>query len=376
MMNRLFQMVIKEFRQMMRDPRSRFWIAVLPVAQILLYGYAATFELHHARMAMLDRDHSRESRELIARIVASGYFSTLPVEDSRQIHVAIERGQASLAMQILPGFSRRLHKGETAHIELITDGTDSNIALIALGYVSEIAAKYGGEFGQRNLLRLSPELMARIPKLGFAWRPWFNPDVKSRWFMVPGTIGALLLTSTLILAVFAIVREREAGTLEQLMVTPITPMEFILGKTIPAFIVSLVQLVLMMIIGPLWFRVPFHGAFAPLAVGTAIYVLSVLGIAVVLSTLASSQQQALIAAFFFMLPAILLSGFGWPIENMPVAMQWITYLDPLRYYLVIIRGCFLEGTGWKVLWPQMVAIAALASVLLAISIVRFHKSLE
>ncbi|HKN00446.1 MAG TPA: ABC transporter permease [Candidatus Binataceae bacterium] len=377
MLNRLRQMLIKEFIQLFRDPRARFGLIVPSILQILIYGYAATFELHHVRMAVLDQDHSYESRDLLSRFESNGHFQlTSTLTNWHQISDLIDHGKVTLAIQILPGFSELVRKGQTAPVQVILDGTNSNTALIALGYINEIANDYGQEYALSNLQRTAPAIAVHVPSVELARRPWYNPNLESQWFFVPGTIGSILLTSCLTLASFAIVREREVGTLEQVMVSPISRLEFILGKTIPFFLIAVCQMILIMFIGRLWFQVPFRGSYVLLGIGTTVFLLSILGVALLISTVSGTQQQAMIASFFFIMPAITLSGFSFPISSMPPLMQWLTYLDPLRFYLVIIRDSFLKGVEWGVVWSQIGALAIIATVLLGISVQRFHKSLD
>jgi ABC-2 type transport system permease protein len=377
MLNRLRQMIIKELIQLFRDPRARFGLLAPTVLQVLIYGYAASFELHHVRMAVLDLDRTYESRELLSRFESNGHFERAAVLANRhQIADLIDRGDVTLAIQILPGFAELLRKGQTAPVQVILDGTNSNTALIALGYINEIAGRYASEYARSMLMQKAPAIAVHLPTVELARRPWYNPNLESQWFFVPGTIGTVLLTSCLVMAAFAIVREREVGTLEQVMVSPITRFEFIVGKTLPFFLVAVVQMLVIMLIGRVWFQVPFRGSYGLLGVGTAVFLLSVLGVAILISTISSTQQQAMIAAFFFVTPAITLSGFTIPITSMPRALQWLTYLDPLRFYLVIIRDSFLKGDGWEVLGPQVIALVILATALLTVSVLRFHKSLD
>jgi ABC-2 type transport system permease protein len=377
MLNRLWQMLIKEMIQLFRDPRARFGLIAPSILQVLIYGYAATFELHHVRMAVLDQDHSYESRELLSRFESNGHFQlAATLTDRHQIANLIDQGKVTLAIQILPGFAELVRKGQTAPVQVILDGTNSNTALIALGYINEIANGFAQDYAHQNLMRTAPAIAVHMPNVELARRPWYNPNLESQWFFVPGTIGSVLMTSCLIMAAFAIVREREVGTLEQVMVSPITRFEFILGKTVPFFLIAVVQMILIMLVGRLWFEVPFHGSYMLLSVGTAAFLLSVLGAAVLISTVSSTQQQAMIAGFFFITPAITLSGFSFPISSMPSALQWLTYLDPLRFYLVIIRDSFLKGDGWGVLGSQIFALGVLATASLGIAVQRFHKSLD
>jgi ABC-2 type transport system permease protein len=376
MLERLRQILIKEFLQILRDPRGRFVLFVPLILQMLIFGYAATFELHRVPLAVLDLDHSYESRDLVSRFSSSSHFelSAAP-RDRHQLARLINDGSVSIAIQILPGFAEAMRKG-TGVVQVIADGSDSNTALVALGYLAQIAGDYSASYGRERILRTAPALLERMPSVSFDRRPWYNEDLNSRWFFVPGVIGDLLTVSVLSLAAFGIVRERELGTLEQLMVTPITRSEFILGKTAAPFLIGLCQFVVVMLVARVWFEVPFRGSYGVILLGTCLYLLSILGVAMFLSTVSDNQQQALVGTFFFAMPALFLSGFAFPISSMPPAMQWFSYLIPLRYFLVIIRASFLKGVGTSVLWPQLLALAAASLVLLAISTLRFHKSLD
>ena len=374
---RLWQMLIKEFIQVYRDKRTRFVLIVPPLVQMMVFGYAATYEIHNVPLAVLDLDNSQESRELISRFQSSPYFEVSAwLSDQRQLATLIDRGQVTLALHIHPGFAQRLRKGQAAPAQVIVDGTNSNTALIALGYVSQITAGFAEGYQRDRLQRLAPLLAAQAPRVELERRPWFNADLKSQWFFIPGIIGSLTLIMVVVLTAFAIVREREIGTLEQIMVTPIRPVEFILGKTLPFFLIGLADVALVAIVGTLWFQIPFRGSMAVLLFGTVLFLLSMLGVGLLISTISATQQQAMVSAFFFNMPAITFSGFGFPISSMPDALQKLSYLDPLRYFLVVLRGVYLKGVGLEVLWPQLLAMVAIGVTLLTISVFRFHKALD
>ena len=377
MLNRLRQMLIKEFLQVFRDKRALWVLIGPPIIQMLVFGYAATYEIRHVPTAVLDLDHSQESRELIARFSATPYFDVrAQLTDREQIREMIDRGQATVALEIHPGFAALLRKGQTAPLQVIVDGTNSNTALIALGYVNQIGQGFANDYQRDAMRRSSPFLLARMPAVELEQRPWFNPDLESRWFFVPGVIGSLLQVMIIVLTAFAVVREREIGTLEQIMVTPIRPREFILGKTLPFFLIGLFDAGMIGLVGTLWFQVPFRGSLAVLALGLMLFLFCALGIGLFISTISATQQQAMVTAFFFIMPAITFSGFGFPIASMPRFVQWLTYLDPLRYLLVVLRGVYLKGVGLDLLWPQMAAMAVLGTALLAVSVLRFRKSLD
>jgi drug efflux transport system permease protein len=377
MLSRLQQMLIKEFLQLFRDKRARFVLIGPPLAQMLIFGYAATYEVHHVPVAVLDLDHSQESREFISRFASSPYFQIQEYLDNRrELTDRIDRGKATLALHIRAGFAQRLRSGQTATVQVILDGTNSNTALIALGYVNRIAQRFGNEYQKDRLQRASPLLGAQMPEVVLEQRPWFNTELKSRWFFVPGVIGTLTLVLVVMLTAFAVVREREIGTLEQIMVTPIRQAEFILGKTLPFFLVGLADVTVIGLVGTFWFRIPFRGSVGVLLLGAVLFLLCMLGVGLLVSTISATQQQAMISAFFFLMPSVVFSGFGFPISSMPTAFQKLVMLNPLTHFLVVLRGVYLKGVGLPLLWPHMVAMAAIGTAMLTISVFRFRKSLD
>jgi ABC-2 type transport system permease protein len=377
MFARLKQMLIKEFIQAFRDKRTRFVLFGPPIIQMLVFGYAATFEIYHVPTSVLDLDHSQESRELVSRFSSSPYFDVQhQLTDQRQIADLIDRGKATIVLQIRAGFAENLRKGQTAPVQIIVDGTNSNTALIALGYANQIALAYAREYQQDRIGRTAPQLLSSFPQVQLEQRPWYNEDLHSRWFFVPGVIGSLTLVLVTVLTAFAVVREREIGTLEQIMVTPIRPAEFILGKTLPFFLIGLLDVSLIATVGTLWFHVPFRGNLVVLFAGALLFLLCMLGVGLLISTVSSTQQQAMVTSFFFIMPAITFSGFGFPISTMPEWLQYLTYLSPLRYFLVVLRGTYLKGVGLDILWPQMLAMFMFGTGLLTLAILRFHKVLD
>jgi ABC-2 type transport system permease protein len=261
-------------------------------------------------------------------------------------------------------------------VQVIVDATNSNTALIAAGYVNQIAMGFARDYQQDRMYRIFPQLADRIPNVQLEQRPWYNPDLKSRWFFVPGIVGSLTLVLVTTLTAFAVVREREIGTLEQIMVTPIRPWEFILGKTLPFFLIGLFDVSLIATVGTLWFQVPFRGRILVLFAGAILFLLCMLGVGLLISTVSSTQQQAMVTSFFFIMPAVVFSGFGFPISTMPQWLQYLTYLSPLRYFLIVLRGTYLKGVGFEILWPQMLAMAILGTGLLTAAVLRFHKALD
>jgi len=374
---RLKQMLIKEFIQVFRDKRLRFFLVGPPILQMLIFGYAATYEIHHVSTIVLDLDQSQESRELISRYAASPYFHLNGyAANAGELTEQIDRGTAIVGLRIDAGFARSLRKGENAPLQVIVDGTNSNTAMIASGYVAQIAQSFAAEYRDDRMGRIAPQLLTAMPSVELASRPWYNPDLSSRWFFVPGIVGNLATVLVLTLTAFAVVREREIGTLEQIMVTPITPLEFMLGKTLPFFIIGLFDVFLITATGMLLFHLPLRGDLWVLTVGAVLFLICTLGAGLLISTISSTQQQAMVTAFFFIMPAIMFSGFGFPINTMPRWLQYATYANPLRYFLVVLRSVFLKGVGMEILWPQMAAMAGLGVCLLTVAVLRFHKALD
>ena len=377
MFGRLKQMLIKEFIQVFRDKRTRFLLFGPPIIQMVIFGYAATYEIHHVATVVLDLDHSEESRDLISRFTSSPYFDVqCQVTDSREIRDSIDRGRATVGLEIDAGFAQKLRSGQTAPVQVIVDATNSNTALIASGYISQIALGFARDYQMDRIDRIAPHLTEAIPSVELEQRPWYNPSLSSRWFFIPGIVGSLTLVLVITLTAFAVVREREIGTLEQIMVTPIRPAEFILGKTLPFFLIGLFDVSLIAVVGTLWFQVPFRGHLSVLLTGSVLFLLCMLGVGLLISTVSLTQQQAMVTSFFFIMPAISFSGFGFPISTMPQWMQYFSYAIPLRYFLIVLRGTYLKGVGMDILWPQMAAMAGLGFGLLTIAILRFHKALD
>jgi ABC-2 type transport system permease protein len=278
-----------------------------------------------------------------------------------------------IAVQINAGFADDLKSGRQAVIQTIVDGTDSSTGTVAMDYAQRITAEFSKARGRAISADIAQMAQPQSQPVELQSRAWFNPDLKSRNFNVPGVIAVIVLLMSLLLTSMAVVREREIGTMEQLMVTPIRPLELILGKTLPFVMISYVDVLLVTAVGVNWFHIPIQGSFSLLLYGAGLYLMSTIGVGLFISTISRTQQQALMSSFFFYLPAVLLSGFMFPIANMPEPAQWVTYLNPLRYFLEIIRGIFLKGSGLDVLWPQFVALAILGVVLLTLSSLRFQK---
>jgi len=375
MWERIKHMLIKEFIQIFRDPRMKGVIFLMPIIQLLVFGYAVTTDVKNIATLIHDLDNSIASRELVSRFVKSGYFHVVEYTDREdRVRELLDRGKVGAVLRMNRGFEDDLRAGRTSQLQVIVDGTDSNTAGIVLGYSSKIAGQFSRDLLTQRILRASGPL-GQTGRVAVETRAWFNENLESRNFYVPGVIAIIVMLITLMLTSMAVVREKEIGTMEQIMVTPITSTEFILGKTVPFALIGFADVILITLIGVFWFEVPIRGNLGLLFVATALYLLTTLAIGLLISTVSQTQQQAMMSTFFFYFPAVLLSGFMFPIANMPEAVQWLTYLNPLRYFLVIIRGIFLKGVGPSVLWPQMLALAVMGRVALWLATKRFHKTL-
>jgi len=375
MFDRVKHILIKEFIQVFRDPRMRIVMFLIPCVQVLVIGYAVSTDVKHVRTAVFDLDNSEASRDLASRFFATEYFDrVLDLGDEAGVARALDRGDATLVLRFNRGFAEKLDAGRTAPLQVLVDGTDSNTAMIAAAYAQKIAAK----FSERVLLERvdrSAGPAGRAGKPELRTRVFFNENLESRNFFVPAVMAIVVALSTLLLTSMAIVREKEIGTMEQIIVSPITPAEFILGKTAPFALVGFADVLLVTLIWVYWFEVPIRGGVPLLLFGSGLFLMNTLGGGLLISTVSRTQQQAMMTTFFAFFPAMLLSGFAFPIANMPRVVQWLTTVNPLRYYLVIIRGVFLKGVGMEILWPQMLPLAAMGAVLLFLAVRRFHKTL-
>ncbi len=375
MLERIYHMLVKEFIQILRDPRMKTVIFLMPVVQLLVFGYAVTTDVRDIRTVVCDLDETPGSRELLSRFAGSGYFEIIEHTGSFERAAALlDRGRAQAVVHIRRGFESDLGAGRPAALQIIVDGTDSNTAGIALDYAGRLVT----EFSEQVLLERIARLEGAKPYQGTLTlepRAWFNDNLESRNFYVPGVIAIIVMLITLMLTSMAVVREKEIGTMEQIMVTPITSTEFILGKTVPFALIGFADVALVTVVGVLWFGVPIRGNLLLLFGSTALYLMTTLGIGLLISTVSQTQQQAMMSTFFFYFPAVLLSGFMFPIANMPRLIRWFTYLNPLRYFLVIVRGIFLKGIGPATLWPQMLALAGMGVASLWFASRRFHKTI-
>jgi ABC-2 type transport system permease protein len=375
MFERIIHMMRKEFIQAFRDPRMRLLIFVAPVIQLLIFGYAVNTDVRNITTAVEDFDNSATSRDLMARFVRSGYFSIVAYAgNDMDAGRMIDTGEARVVFRINRGFENDLLGGKSASLQVIVDGTDSLTASVVLSYTTALVEQYSSGALVSHMRRT---LGGGIRQGGvvLSTRAWFNENLESRNFYIPGVFGLLVGLMTLMLTSMAVVREKEIGTMEQIIVTPIKPVEFILGKSLPFIMIGFVDVVIVLVFGVYWFGVPIRGSIALLFLCMFLYVMTTLGVGLLISTISSTQQQAMISTFFFFFPSLLLSGFIFPIESMPRVIQLVTYFNPLRHLLVIIRGIFLKGTGVAILWPQMVALALIGIATLAVASKRFRKTL-
>jgi ABC-2 type transport system permease protein len=376
MFKRVRYLFVKELIQVLRDKRLRVMLIFPPLFQLIIFGYAANLDVKHIRTAVRDLDQSVESRDLIARFSSSKYFDIVSFPQTpKEIEGLIKKGEIALSIEVPSGFSRKLKKGDTASVQILIDGTESNTAMIALGYISRILSDFSTMVLVKRLDRAG---MTGFEEAGVEveQRTWFNPNFESRLFFIPGVIASIAFLVPIILTAQAVVREREIGTLEQIMVTPLRPWELVVGKTLPFALLGLLDVIMIALIGVFWFEVPLRGNPFILLLGNVLFLMSSVGIGLFISTISSTQQQAQISTFFFSMPAFILSGFVFPLENLPAWIQYLTYANPLRYFLVIIRGVFLKGNGLDILWPQMLALAILGGLMILMSSLRFQKRLK
>jgi ABC-2 type transport system permease protein len=381
MWERIRTILRKEIIQMLREPRMRALLFLPPLIQLLIFGYAVTLDVDHARIAWMDMSHTPESRALRARFEGSGRFDVVAEPaNEEEVQKILDRSEVHAVVAVLPDFARNLARGRTAQVQVLLDGTNSNTASLVSAYAAGVIAGFSGDVAQnpsKNQQMIKVTLQnARGGNVAPSARVWFNPDLHSRNYFVPGVAANILLMVTLMLTAQAIIREKELGTLEQLMVTPMRPIELMIGKTLPFALVGMINMLIVTGAALLWFQIPFRGNFILLMFCASLFLMPSLGAGLFLSTISNTQQQANLGSFFITTPAFMLSGFTFPIRNMPLAVQYLTYLNPLRYFMEIVRGIFLKGAGVAVLWPQMLYLAIYGVVILGLSAIRFRKKLD
>lgn len=363
-------LIQKEIRQLFRDPKMKRIIFLAPILQLFLFGYAVNTDVRNVATVVVDQDRTSESRLLLETLTASGYFRIVQMsDDPLDIERALDKGSAVMGVQIPPGFAVALKGGRAATAQLLIDGSSSNTATVAQGYAGRIIQAFavGQAEAQGRTMEGGVDLRARA---------WYNPDLSSQVYNVPGVIGLILLLMALLLTALTVVRERELGTLEQLMVSPINPKELMIGKTVPVVMVCLVDLALITAVAILWFHIPLRGSVGALLLASFLYILAGLGAGLFISTISKTQQEAFLTMFLFILPGIILSGFMYPIDTMPEIFQELTRLNPVRYFMEMVRGIFLKGQGFRELWLHYLVLAGMAFGAVFGASKRFRKSLE
>ena len=382
----LWRIIVKEFLQIRQDRRMIPIIFVAPVIQLVLFGFAVNTDVTRVPTVLVDQDRTAASRALVDRFTRSGYFELVGVEPTASgVEPWLVRGDAQVALVIARGYGAAVAGGGRPRVQLIADGSDSSSATVALGYGAAIVAATGAEVMADRLREWAARAtedgrgvaVTRPGRVELVPRVWYNPDLKSRWFYVPAVLAMILMIMTMLLSAMGVVREKEIGTLEQIIVTPIRPWQLIVGKLLPFAVIGLIQVLLVTAVAVFRFGVPIRGSFLLLVALTQLFVLNTLGLGLLVSTVVRTQQQAMmLAAFTLMLPMVYLSGLIFPIENMPPAVQYVTYAIPLRYYATIIRGIFLRGSGLDVLWPQALALLGMGAAILTVASLRFQKRLD
>jgi ABC-2 type transport system permease protein len=383
MWERIREIIRKELIQSLREPRLRFMLFLPPLLQLLIFGFAVNLDLEHSKIAWMDLDNTPESRDLGAAFRASRYFEVAALPDhEEQVQDLMDHSRVQAVIRVLPGFARDIERGKTAGVQVLIDGTNSNTASLVSNYANLVVAGYAAQVQAEQQVQ---RLMARSPtapasgsvaQVNARSRVWFNPDLRSRNYFIPGVVANIIMTVTLMLTALGIVREKEIGTMEQLMVTPIRPIELMIGKTIPFALVGLIDLVLVTSVAILVFHIPFRGSALLLLACSVLFLMTSLGAGLFISTVSHTQQQAMMSSFFFTMPAFMLSGFTFPIRNMPPAIKVIAYVNPVYYFMEIVRGIFLKGAGLQAVWPQMIFLAVFGAAILGLSAWRFQKRLD
>ncbi|WP_260293394.1 ABC transporter permease [Sedimenticola hydrogenitrophicus] len=358
MWQRIRALVVKEFLSLFKDKKSRFVTIVPPLIQLLVFGYAASFDLNQVPYAIYDRDQGQAGRALAAAFSGSPNFDLRHiVQHQDEIAPLVDNGEVLLVLQLEPRFSEKLAAGQPAEVQVLVDGRNSNTAQIAVNYAATVIR----EFNERWIAEhgLAP------PPAHLVSRAWFNPNLESRWFFIPGLVGLLTLVVTMVVTSLSVAREREQGTFDQLLVTPLRPFEILIGKATPGFVVGMIEGSVVILLAQYWFGVPLVGGLGVLYLGLVLFLLAAIGIGLAISSLAVTLQQALLGGFLFMVPAVILSGFATPIANMPRAVQLLTLVDPLRYFLVVVRGVFLEGAPLSILVHELWPLALIAGFTLS-----------
>lgn len=366
---RILALTRKELLAVLKDPRSRASLLIPPMLQCLIFGYAATYDLNDVPYAVLDYDRSAASHDLLARLDGSGVFRRVAnLDRAADVKTAIDARRALLVIQVDHDFERQLLAGLPADVQMVADGRNSNTAGTAMGYVSAIVEAFNADWraahGQAS------------PPIRVATRAWYNPNLETRWNMIPGLIGTLTMMQTLLLAAMSVAREREQGTFDQLLVTPFRPAEIMAGKALPSMLIGTVQATTILLVAQLWFRIPFAGSFVTLYTGLSVFLLAAVGIGLLVSSVAATMQQAMLFSFVLVMPFALLAGLTTPLSSMPKALQYVTLINPLRYAIDITQRVYLEGAGLSRLMPDLWPLAALAASTLAAAAWMFRHRLS
>ena len=382
-LRRVGWLVKKEFIQIIRNRQNFMMLLIAPFLQLMIFGSASRLDVNNVSTVVVDLDQSQLSRDIIEGFSKSGYFTIVAHENQYgDVDRYLERNKASMAILIPPDFERRVQGRRKAEIGILVDGVDTVTAGTVSGYAQSILQRFSNDIlasrinSMQGLMYDSTTPRLVIPEFAEASRAWFNPNLNSKDFFVPGVVVLLLLALAIILTSSVIVREREIGTIEQLMVAPISRLELILGKTIPCFMIEIVTLLTITPMALLIYDVPLRGSLWFFFASFMLFLITASGIGMTISAFCSTQQQAVLTSFMFLQPSILLSGYAFPIENMPLVIQYVTYLNPVRYFITIVRGVFLKGTGWEVLWPQLVPIFVMAVVYIACASALFKRRID
>jgi len=355
MWRQVLALIVKELLAVLKDTKSRFVLIGPPLIQLVVFGYAATFDLNHVPIAVYNADPSAASRDLVARFTGSPSFNAVAtLHSEQQIRPLIDSRRVEMVLLVDRRFTRDLYLHRPAPVQLIVDGRNSNTALLILGYANTIISDFDASWIETHGGKPPPAVIDQ--------RAWYNPALLSRWFVVPGIVALLTQVVTLLVVGLSVAREREAGTFDQLLMTPMRQIDILLGKGLPGLLIGTVEASVIILAAVLWFEIPLRGSLVALYLGLVLFVIAVTGIGLAISALAVTQQQALLGAFLFMVPSIILSGFATPIANMPVPIQDLTLLNPMRYFLVVVRSVFLEGADTHSLLPEYWPMAIIAAI--------------
>ena len=369
---RIRELIRKEFIQLLRERKNLPMLIISPFLQLIIFGYVVSTDVNDVKVGILDQSITRESHMLMDAIDANRTFRiTYFAGNTHDLEDVLLHRKVDMVVKIGPDFSERIRRGDSASIQVLVDGSMSNIAAKAIAYLSSIINRYN-----QTLMNEIYRRKIEYGRIDARIRTWYNPNLESRNFFVPGIVAFLVMLISLLFTSLAIIREKEAGTIEQLIVTPLKSSELIIGKTIPYIMIAIGQIIMVTIFAVLWFSVPLRGSLLVLFAGVCIFLISTISIGLFISTVSSTQQQAMMTTFFFILPFFMLSGLVFPIANMPQVIQWFTFLNPLRFFLIIIRGIFLKGVGLGVLWPQFLELALLGAIVFAGAVISFRKRLD